>query len=108
MREVAHTPGEWASSRESDNGDFAIRVPVGRHRIAIVYRRSGPDGEAEAEANARLIAAAPDQHVAAIALDGLSLVILSAVNFADKAMSERVAEALRANRAAISKATGAA
>lgn len=57
-------------------------------------------------ADARLIAAAPDQHAGALEIDRLSLVILSAVNFADKPHLEAVSNALRANRAAISKALG--
>lgn len=57
---------------------------------------------------ARLIAAAPELLEAAREIDRLLLVILSAVNFADKPHLETVGAAIKSNRAAIAKATGQA
>ena len=55
-------------------------------------------------ANTRLIAAAWEQHEAAVALDRLSLVIESAVRNADPSQHSVVLAVLQANRAAIAKA----
>lgn len=108
MTEVAHTPGPWEWREDSDSIRTMRTLSPGILVLDNDPGCGGPWGDWLDRANARLIAAAPDQHDAAVALDGLSLVILSAVNFADKAMVERVAEALRVNRAAISKALGEA
>ena len=60
----AHTPGPWVSVHTHPNPDVRAKIAYiegGRHRrpleIATVYRC---DSDAEQEANARLIAAAPE------------------------------------------------
>ena len=55
--------------------------------------------------DARLIAAAPDYHTAAREIDRLALVIESAVRFSDPTNLAAVRAALKANQAAILKAT---
>lgn len=64
--EAKWTPGPWSiESETSHNGEFAIIAPDGTHpdpwNIAQTYGSVGHgEGEDEALANARLIAAAPD------------------------------------------------
>lgn len=60
---------------------------------------------AEGEQLARLIAAAPDHHAVALELDRLMLVIESAVRWQDPTNHAAVLAMLKANRAAIAKAT---
>ena len=63
----AHTPGNWEVGDEgltvagNPNGEFSIITKInGRKRfVATAHGPSGLNGTGEAEANARLIAAAP-------------------------------------------------
>ena len=115
-----HTKGPWATHRHFPTyvvpADHAER-PCGGHadddldlenyaqevvNTALFTRHRT---KAEVLANAHLIAAAPDMREASREIDRLSLVILSAVNFADKAHLEAVSAALKANRDALAKAT---
>lgn len=57
------------------------------------------------EANARLIAMAPDQYMVGIWLDKLSLVIESAVRADAPSFHDQVVAMIKANRAAITRAT---
>jgi hypothetical protein len=58
-----------------------------------------------AKANASLIAAAPDLHQIGVEFDRLSLVIESAIRVASTVYLEDVVALIKANRAAIAKAT---
>ena len=98
------------------DGDRALRelgcarytideIDDGARRVATVQAPQPP----VQRANARLIAAAPDQYAAAVEFDRLSLMIESAVRERCGASSrdhEAVAAAIKANRAAIAKARG--
>ena len=91
--QTKHTPGPWAY-RDANNNTDAIIVfnPRKGHELAIL--RNGN------EANARLIAAAPELLSVALALDDIAERI---DHDPDSALGELVARA----RAAIAKATGA-
>ena len=118
MTEVIRDPG--ASPPSTCSGPWfvsGIRVTMDRQKWLRVLSETPeweiayiPFGDRTTEeyirctAHARLIAAAPDLHEAAREIDRLSLIILSAVNYADKANVETVSAALRSNRAAIAKA----
>lgn len=103
---AGHTPGPWIAG-----GGRLVRVfDAGRvDPVCGVHRRgvhTGGHDPSETEANASLIAAAPDQHASGIELDRLFLVIESAVRNADPAHLPAVVAALKANRAAVAKAEG--
>lgn len=114
MTAPKHTAGPWEFTPGLNyygvSGDDApilgtVEAPdataSARWHIAVVVA----DLE-ESEANARLIAAAPCQHDAGREIDRLSLVIESAVRNADPVNHEAVLAALKANRAALQRATG--
>jgi hypothetical protein len=111
MSESKHTPGPWSVEPFQDcwptatNGaQITIPSPLGKTAIACAHALWDRDGgKAAAEANAKLIAAAPDQHEAAKEIDGWSLVIESAVREAQPHHAEAIVNALLANRAAIAK-----
>ena len=86
----AHTPERW----EADE----FRVFMGDGGISLHNVPNGIE-------RARLIAAAPDYHTAAREIDRLALVIESAVRFSDPTNLAAVRAALKANQAAIAKAT---
>ena len=61
--ETKHTPGPWELCDPGDYGDYDgdCRVVLGRHmRLAVVFAGVGTAAEEQNEANARLIAAAPE------------------------------------------------
>jgi hypothetical protein len=95
----AFTPGPWSANTTA--------VWSGDKIVASVY---GDDPDCHPDermvANASLIAAAPDHHAVALELDRLMLVIESAVRWQDKSNHAAVLAMLKANRAAIRKATG--
>ena len=55
-RQQQHTPGPWSAVQFPDEPDWVVIGPNGDERIATV----GGNQQRDAEANARLIAAAPD------------------------------------------------
>lgn len=64
MADMSYTPGPWAyrDSVEGFRGDYCVTQgvdPTGKDELASVWS-CGAEGPDEAEANARLIAAAPD------------------------------------------------
>jgi hypothetical protein len=70
MAEMKHTPGPWEACDQGDYSDFDgnSRVILGDDmRIAVVQWSPG-DMQAESDANAHLIAAAPE-----LLAEGLSL-----------------------------------
>jgi hypothetical protein len=92
-----HTPGPWRASM----GDL-LRVMHGSDCICGVHRigsRAGGRRSEESEANARLIAAAPDL------LAALQAVIAAPITGDHESIQRRDA-AFTAARAAIAKATG--
>jgi hypothetical protein len=108
-----HTPGPWQLDALDSDGAFEIwSTPLGSHEMEtgfVICSRLPIGHRAEASrANARLIAAAPDHHAAAVEIDRLMLVIESAVRTADPKNRRAVMAALVANRAAIDKALGRA
>jgi hypothetical protein len=105
-----HTPGPWTvlSHSWSDTSIIAPGFDHGVCRLDINHatEESQQADEAQMEANARLIAAAPDHHAVALELDRLMLVIESAVRWQDPNNHAAVVALVKANRAAITKATG--
>lgn len=104
-----HTPGPWVAAPYQGFGPFTtVRQGDARTglRIASTFETTSPEHIDRNEANARLIAASPDHHAVALELDRLMLVIESAVRRQDPSHSEAVVAMLKANRAAIAKATG--
>lgn len=95
MTEQSHTPGPWKPV-ESHTGDWYIAQANDDGAIGEVYADAG--GSEDAEANARLIAAAPELLEAAkeIVRTGLG----------DEAMHGDQREAVALIIAAIAKATG--
>lgn len=70
VADVQHTPGPWAASRQkarrvTANGVVICNAVLRNTGSAKNGRKHGQKAEAEAEANARLIAAAPDFAAAA-------------------------------------------
>jgi len=96
----AHTPGPWVAD-EYPHGD-CWQIKYGTHGNWLAEVMGDHKGAA---ADARLIAAAPDYHTAAREIDRLALVIESAVRFSDPTNLAAVRAALKANQAAILKAT---
>ena len=78
MSESKHTPGPWAAELSSGRG--VLSVVSETHWICGEIQNALPDENAWA--NARLIAAAPDQHEA----NKISLTVLSAARMAWAAM----------------------
>ena len=113
-RRGGHTPGPWfwaldrqnqpTSLMQSGPGNYVIcpQADISDYGLSV-----NPWNDVS-EADARLIAAAPELLDAAVELDRLLLVIESAVRFADPTHSKAVLAALKANSAAISKAKGGA
>lgn len=67
MAEAKHAPGPWSFSWESEKREWAIVTAQGGSIVANVNTESGPDAQSApamrimpADANARLISAAPD------------------------------------------------
>jgi hypothetical protein len=111
-----HTPGEWVASGTPNSKSWHVRCGSDASLIATVGNLGATSDHvptarrwrAETPANARLIAASPDLFGTAREVDRLTLVILAAVSHADRGNLDAVSEALKAQRAAIAKATGAA
>lgn len=105
-----HTPGPWFVAKAKP------RRVCGKDGVsicnAILRNQGGPKAKAhlkdehEAEANALLIAAAPCQHAVMLELDKWSLVILSAVRHDAPSDHDAIVALIKANRAAIARATG--
>lgn len=57
--ETKHTPGPWRIGTPGPNGCYTIGTVRGLMTAMIAHSRNEPDQAIEAEANARLIAAAP-------------------------------------------------
>jgi len=108
------TPGPWFVAHH-ELTDIHVCAPDAGNvddpwNIAVVIGACGYPSDPRSgstEANARLIAAAPDLDAAAREIDRLLLVIESAVRNADPVHHEAVLAALKANRTAIAKASGA-
>lgn len=92
---------DWGVVRAPD-GYFIAQCSVSRWSEDLDKHRAAKTDPSEA--NARLIAACPDGISAAKELDRLTLVILAAVNFADRSNLDAVSAALKANRDYIAKA----
>ena len=124
-----HTPGEWGFGENGKNvfgGDIDIRIldadgypiaelpyepildgygeKLGVDHWALHEDATRERSEEEMEANAHLIAAAPDMLSNGVEFDRLCLVIESAVRNADPANLDAVVALIHANRAAIAKA----
>ena len=104
-----HTPGPWEwdgtvwQYDDQQGAPWLVQSPYQDIKSKAVL--SGVI-RCNTEADARLIAAAPDHHAVALELDRLMLVIESAVRQHDPSHSEAVVAMLKANRATIAKATG--
>lgn len=123
MSESKFTPGPWeyVPSTEHHGPYITTGADMTYGDIADFYVMSKPEswsvrngGDSKpihhqherADANARLAASAPELLEALRELNRLSLVIMSAVNFADQSNLTFVSQAIKAARAAIAKATG--
>jgi hypothetical protein len=106
MSESKHTPGPWEASEVMLDSGKAIMAPGRRRKqtVATVYRVIGYeyDTSPEAEANARLIAAAPELLAALEAL-AAAMESVAAQYPDDLLLGSEYADA----RAAIAKAKGA-
>lgn len=71
MPDTLHTPGPWEACDPGDYGDFdgESRVILGDDKRIAVVHWSPRLNTAQSDANARLIAAAPDLLAALMALD---------------------------------------
>ena len=96
-----HTPGPWKARTKS------VDAPETEDRLGLDVRLYGGNA-GDNLANARLIAAAPDQHAVALELERLMLVIESAVRHSDPRNHAAVMALILANKAAVAKAVGAA
>ncbi len=94
---MSHTPGPWRFEEEPPYGKPVVMA--GGYYIASTYSSPGQDPRSTPEANARLIASAPDLLEA---LEGL--IWLAEPHFTDKTHREH----LMFCRAAIAKAKGEA
>ena len=92
-----HTPGPWAVELPYGEPGVYVTAAPPRGTNPLICRMSGPVQTAEAVANARLIAAAPDL------LAALENLRLGVVNWISRGVSE---EDLEAAEAAINKAKG--
>ncbi|WP_433942343.1 hypothetical protein [Brevundimonas diminuta] len=116
MSGVKHTPGRWKLDVIPSGGRFGAAAgraygvsstnAIGLSVPVVVWRGIARPASSEGQANARLIAAAPDHHAVALELDRLMLVIDSAVRFADPTFKDEVQALLRANKRAIARARG--
>ena len=101
------TPGPWHIEDTNDAGDLYIAAADG-HPIAIV--RSGMFGETPTEANARLIAAAPDLLAAAegflVESERRWQFMVDRGDVKNEERSDFEAPDILAMKAAIAKATG--
>ncbi|WP_161626250.1 hypothetical protein [Sphingobium baderi] len=109
---MKHTTGPWEACDQGDYGDFDgnSRIILGDDmRIAVVQWSPG-DMQAESDANACLIAAAPDLLAALVEILGPLNVCSDNKNVPDDTCLpiDMTMGELRKARAAIAKATGAA
>jgi len=99
---TAHTPGPWTIG-VADSGEASIDALAGPIRwyglAEVIVRYDGRDLDSTGEANARLIAAAPDLLAA--------LKVCAAVCAGEVMNKNGLIGALEQARAAIQKATGA-
>jgi hypothetical protein len=112
MSELSNpTPGPWRlheGTWEPWSGAIGVEGPNQPDDGVLFWSTRGGGNE---EANARLIAAAPDQHAVCVEFDRLSLLLESAVreSIGGKAyladLVKAVVAVIKANRAAIAKAT---
>ncbi len=101
-----HTPGPWRDDpvRDNDTGDFAdSRIEIRDDDGGYIARAFAHTNHGVLQANARLIAAAPDLLAA---LEELSDAVGSTAQATMYHYCRRVREAQEAARAAIAKARG--
>lgn len=104
-----HTPGPWRTAGAQNNGAILVRGSEATSEVAIALQN---DRRYSAEANARLIAAAPDSHEANVmfvkAMDRFCGIKPDWDDdcIYDELPSSELALAYFAARAAIAKATG--
>jgi len=103
--EARHTPGPWTIDGHSRQGETRIVAPFKptcTYQVALV----SPDvpDDATRDANARLIAAAPDLLAAAEA--ALPLLLLAAIKAPDRECAKRYSETCGVLTAAIKAAKG--
>ena len=92
-----HTPGPWSANGKANEADYVVRDQNG-HALASVFL---PTNVLEAEANARLIAAAPDL------LEALQGIVAADFESVPRTAVYRAVKLLQDEaRAAIAKAEG--
>ena len=104
---AGHTPGPWQAHSASDPLEIIGNVDGPDEGRMHYTRVCEVEDNAEAEANARLVAAAPELLAAGSELDRLTFVIESAVRRSDPLNHPAVVAAIKANRAALAKAGAA-
>ena len=108
MSEAKHTPGPWLIAK-TDAASFVYALNDSgynrfwAHVIGGKLRRGKSTSKVETEANARLIAAAPDLLEALVAIDNALRTAWSNGSLPDSVIPEKLAQQCSA---AIAKATG--
>ena len=105
----SHTPGPWVAAGPAVKAPKAMGLPVAQCLKAATASASGRAviSEEEAAANARLIAAAPDMLVALVDAEEALAAEADIRGGHDEGYWHPIGHALKAVRAAISKAGGA-
>lgn len=91
---MTHTPGPWRLAPASAYSDPDLNIDAGVNGTGAYICKVGIRGDVQAEADARLIAAAPD--------------LLDALEYILSAHGEQIHDACDMARKAIAKARGAA
>jgi hypothetical protein len=105
MTEKTHTPGPWRVSQTYPLGDYCIHAAGIPQQLAYLAESKVKDWPLEA--NARLIAAAPDMLAALRNVQKLiAEAALTGFNYKDGDWPERLFESQQVTSAAIESATG--
>lgn len=109
---VAHTPGRWFAAESDDGYYWTVRyAPTDRTNgfLSAEIGRVTSANTGHEEANARLMAAAPEHHEASLStVDRLADLPRFLRKENNRALAEIVEEEIAKHRAAIAKATGEA
>lgn len=79
MNDIKHTPGPWRIGSPGPNGCYTVGTERGLMTAMVAHSINEPDQAEQAEADAKLIASAPellrclDQYVKACELQGIKL-----------------------------------
>ena len=99
-QKAAHTPGPWNCNHSSASGYDIVCSEISPTDVCVISRRDKTTGEIDA--NARLIAAAPEL------LAALETAYMALIGYLPAHRNDVTDAAIGAARAAITKATGEA